>query len=673
MNYQFFLGGYDLEMHTIKELLLENEYPAFDKNLKWGAKFSDYQDEINGLNADMTPVFIELEQDIPLQSNAVVIDHHGKYSDKKSSLEQIAELLDIELTRYQKLVAANDSGYISGMHSLCATDAEIKQIRMEDKIAQGVTEQDEKLALKSIIESDGSLYLYSYTSHFSTVSDLVYGKHSRYVIYNDQKIVFYGYEVQKILEFLEQREVTDAHRYYGGGDFGFVGIKEGIFQKDEIERLVKEYEKLNQEYSYHIFMFPFIFKNEDKKEILKDWIFEPYIEKYNETAYFHKFFRDTMFTDKEESGAVYTQKPKSTEVKIKKSKEYVLVLEKMSLKIFETGIGILSFHIKNHNHPEVEAILEINDYGRRLFPEYLDDNLRCSLVPESITINGVTESFCYTTNPNKPEFSKIITSLIPAKKITSAIDDRMFVISYYLNKTVMDDLKRDYERNDSWYQYVFVDGNGKTVQNSQMQQDLINKSTYARWQGYGTMYGVTRYSFVCLADSLFSLEHIKTIYFQMFSLLLMVRATTLKFSGEVASITNKLEESNDDKKIQELYRRYINFVSRFYFREVTAKEQGIEIYEKALELLKIERDVKDLDNEIAELFSYTDMTKQAQLNESVAKLNRHGIPLMVASLIAGVFGMNTILFEDLNLGMWSQVLIMVAVTWIVSKLLGGKK
>jgi len=306
--------------------------------------------------------------------------------------------------------------------------------------------------------------------------------------------------------------------------------------------------------------------------------------------------------------------------------------------------------------------------------------LRCSLVPESITINEVTENFCYTKSPEKPELSKIIASLVPADKITSAIDDRMFVISYYLNKILTDDLKRDYEKNDDWYRYVFVDGDGKTVQNSQMQQELIKKSTYSRWQGYGTMYGITRYSFVCLADSPFALEHIKTMYFQMFSLLLMVRATTLKFSGEVASIANKLEKSKDGKEIRTLYQRYIKFVSRFYFREVTAKEQGIEIYEKALELLKIERDVKDLDNEIAELFTYTDMTKQAQINEAVAKLSAYGIPLMVASLIAGVFGMNTINFGDhtgiawdLNWGSLSLVSILLSgLILLVIKLLGGK-
>jgi Mg2+ and Co2+ transporter CorA len=496
--------------------------------------------------------------------------------------------------------------------------------------------------------------------------------------------VFYGYEIEKVELLIEKFGIKRVDFYYGGGTFGFLGIKDGCLKKDEIKKLVKEHELFNKEvepYSYHIFMFPFMFDHKD--EIIKGWKHEPYINDYNETAYFHEFFRKTMFTTSENSSSdVYSKELISNEVKMTKSKEYLLTLEKVSLRIFETGIGILSLHIKNSKHPELKSILEINDYGRRLFPEYLDNSLQCKLVPESITINGITETFCYTEKPKKPLISKIIQGFIPIDNIVPAIDDRMFVISYHKNKKLVEDLKRNYEKNSDWYEYIFVDGNGKMVQNTQMQQDLIRKSTYSRWQGAGTMYGITRYSFVCASDSDFVLEHMQGIYFQMFSLLLMVRATTLKFSGEVASIANKLEESNDGKDIRTLYQRYIKFVSRFYFREVTAKEQGIEIYEKALELLKIEREVKDLDNEIAELFSYTDMTKQAQINADVANLSRFGIPLMVMSLVAGIFGINTINFSNhigipwsVDWGTWSLGLIVGTgiIAWLGIKFLGGKK
>lgn len=39
----FLLGGHDLEMITIRELLDENNMFYFDESQKWGAKLSDYK------------------------------------------------------------------------------------------------------------------------------------------------------------------------------------------------------------------------------------------------------------------------------------------------------------------------------------------------------------------------------------------------------------------------------------------------------------------------------------------------------------------------------------------------------------------------------------------------------------------------------------------------------
>src|SRR3989339_778061 len=122
----FLLGGQDLEMLEIKKLLERENIAYKDKNLKWGAKLSDYQNE---LSFSGTIYGIELEADIELPKNCIYIeiDHHGKNDHEKSSLEQVAKILGIELTREQKLIAANDSRYISGMKAfcLCATKEEI--------------------------------------------------------------------------------------------------------------------------------------------------------------------------------------------------------------------------------------------------------------------------------------------------------------------------------------------------------------------------------------------------------------------------------------------------------------------------------------------------------------------------------------------------------------------
>jgi len=64
-NYLFLIGGADLEMFTIKQLLTANEFTEgknlADHHLAWGAKLSDYQ---NLFNDSQTFIGIELVNDI---------------------------------------------------------------------------------------------------------------------------------------------------------------------------------------------------------------------------------------------------------------------------------------------------------------------------------------------------------------------------------------------------------------------------------------------------------------------------------------------------------------------------------------------------------------------------------------------------------------------------------
>ncbi len=402
--------------------------------------------------------------------------------------------------------------------------------------------------------------------------------------------------------------------------------------------------------SHHTFMFPFIFNEEDKTEILKDWTYKPYQENYNEIAYFHSFFKESMFTsnEKEANSSFYTQdKYQNATFTMKKSKEYTLSVKSVNLRIFKTGVGILSFHLENKNHKNIEDILAINDYARRVYPEYLDNDLECTLIPNFVQLKEIKEDFNFTQRPEKLQLSKLITSFLPEDKIEAAIDDRMFVISFYKNSEFSNELKSDYVKNDKWYEYVFIDGNGKMVQNTAMQTTLIEKATYPRWQGYGTFFGVSKYSFVCVANSDFVLPHMKTMYFQMFSLLLMLRATILKFSSEVSDIANNIEDKNTSENVNDLYKRYIQFVNSFYFREITAKDQGLELYEQAIKVLTIERDIKDLNAEIGELHKYVELERQKDIEIETEKTNKKlndiqefGGILLGASVLTSFFGMN---------------------------------
>ena len=252
------------------------------------------------------------------------------------------------------------------------------------------------------------------------------------------------------------------------------------------------------------------------------------------------------------------------------------------------------------------------------------------------------------------------------------IDDRMFVISQYNNDTLGKKLQKfdeemnsyAYETSDVWYEYVFVDGNGKSCQSRHMSKKFIAESTYDRWVEYGTLFGISRYSFVALSGGEFGQmilnAHMRTLYFQMFTLLLAYRATIIKFSDEIQDTTNATE--NIAKKTREIYKKYLNFLNKLYFKEITAQDQGIELYNKAMQVMDIPKYMTDLDSEMNELHAYVDMLEEKKRNNKLDNISLYGGMLLGASVLTGIFGMNVGSSE--NFSVWLVYPSLVLATWV---------
>lgn len=150
----YFLGGYDLEMVTIRDWLQARGARVFDKRLAWGAQASAYRAEIvRELACGRTAVLVELEDDLgvtsgPGASQCYSVDHHGRRAgrDVPTALEQVFQLeagAPDEWTRWMTLVAANDRGHLRALQEVAATQEEMRRIRAADRAAQGVTESEE--------------------------------------------------------------------------------------------------------------------------------------------------------------------------------------------------------------------------------------------------------------------------------------------------------------------------------------------------------------------------------------------------------------------------------------------------------------------------------------------------------------------------------------------------
>jgi len=200
---------------------------------------------------------------------------------------------------------------------------------------------------------------------------------------------------------------------------------------------------------------------------------------------------------------------------------------------------------------------------------------------------------------------------------------------------------------DWWYKFVFVDADQVTVQDPPMRRILLDEASYLRWSGYNTYFGITDYSFVMLTTPLEDLRqprnnasylvtHLQTIYFRLAELVLVQRACVQRFSDEVTHVSRlvdvpqisrqlaeptKTDKTDNAARIalidafsievdrlsgtaNELYKRYIRFINRVYFREVTAQVQGIELYQKLHARSRLPDMVDALSEEIHELHNY---------------------------------------------------------------------
>jgi len=240
----FLLGGHDLEMLEIKRILLSHNELVYDLNLTWNNAFLLHYKDIlvkheNNLNLTIYGIELIFFQEDRIPTNFKLIDHHNQFSNNPSSIEQIAELIGIKLSREQELISANDKGYIKAMLKMNATENEIKSIRLKDRQAQGVTDLDEILAKKSIEKMEKHkdvLVVKAETPMFSAIIDNLY-PFNKLIIYSEDDLTYYGKGKNYLVDVFK-KEISQKNIYHGGSNDGFLGISKGVYSKNEINQLI---------------------------------------------------------------------------------------------------------------------------------------------------------------------------------------------------------------------------------------------------------------------------------------------------------------------------------------------------------------------------------------------------------------------------------------------------
>ena len=750
-HYIFLLGGHDLEMLTIAEMLKKLNLEFHDNNLKWdSALLSSYREQLEkyGDKEGFRIFGVELKTDVePVPSNYTLIDHHGDADDRPASLEQIAALFNYPMDRHMRLIAANDRGYIPGMKAIQdITTEEIIKIREDDRKAQGVTAADElaaETAIRDNLKTRGPLTIVRNvpSGAFSAVCDRLY-PYKSLLICNDCELCFYGKGAGQLKDIFVRNPLS----YSGGGADGYIGLdlKNAELPEDAkrtilntmSEQITKRLEDMT---SYHIFYFPFKWEFASDRELLFSKRFDisrladkelktslwrhvqnddkslhsgtqtdmEAEELFAEKQYFFEFVHPVLYDIKDDRTPLIRHyerlEPQSSTVKYvieKNDRTYTLEVDAINLNLYSTGIGLLMFYLKNTDKTQADEydIRQINQYGRRIMPPHAVEFRDRNQLAKKLEIRGLktgdqdrySDRFEYDAAPKAGQLglsdtwtpSKIMTNLIkdifPDMEIRPVLDDRMLVNCWYANdglsQAFRNTCKEDKsgcgmteELKDVWYKQVFIDESDATCQNDAMRDRLLRESTYFRWQKYGTLYGASRYSMICVTDSGWISQnviskHVRTIYARLFELLIVQRASVLRFSSEVTE-ASALHYEDDEKmaeRISSLYKEYIRFVNQIYFRTVTAQDQGIELYALLSKQFDTEKQIKALDEEINELNQYATFLTDRKRNKNGERLNKLATIFLPPTLVASIFGMNDIFSGQTFSVIMYELLIIIA-------------
>ena len=696
----FLLGGDDLEMQTIRMFLEAEECVYENKGLTWSdARLSAYAEELAKYSSDKYVIYgVELSEDLEsLPANYIRIDHHNSFQDNPSALEQVAGIIGHVLNEEQQLIAENDKGYYPAMEKFLKSrypgksESELYEvmtdIRKRDRVAQGVTQADEEYAdilCRSVEVSTRDITFVNAGRliSYSPICDRLW-PYDRLVVYNDApdntELTFYGKDASVIYDKIQRRFFADKPgcAYYGGGADGYWGVRRNVVKPEELNIIIDFLKAMRTSESYHSFYFPFIWKmNEELNMISPEGGWQRVREytdvqsMYDEKNYFYKFVHEKLYdgidTTPDQVSQIYHFRQDLENdpryIITTSSETYDLKLTGVELKLYTTGVGLLSFNLLNDSGKILSAddILNINQYGRRVFPPFYADITGHIESAKSICIKGlktgdIVEDFTsYLTDSVDKCWAaacfidKLLKAVSPGMEYTPAIDDRMFVMSWYKNTDLVLNAVADYSNdNHFWYRYLYVDKESPMCQDPMMRNTLIDGHTYRRWADYGTLFGVTRYSMVLLLKDDapdYLTTPFESIYSRMVELVLMQRASVLKFSDDVNDINNipiDTQRSVLYKKVIELCHGYIKFKNQFYFKEVTAQEQGIELYDMLQKSQRLDEMVKDLDEDIQELYQYHSILEDHDGNEKAQTLNNIMSVFTPASCVAALLALGS--------------------------------
>lgn len=482
-------------------------------------------------------------------------------------------------------------------------------------------------------------------------------------------------------------------------------------------------------YSYHTFVFPFIWKThkgkpESEYTILKKvfddnpmWEctdlkdayslenmaggidFDDALFTYKEYQYFFPYVRKAIYGYDDDICTNYAFKPAKDGNGeyhiIKEGRHYLLNINGIRLKVVNTGMALFIMECENrgkdaNDNPQddFESVKSINEYGRRISIPFMskESYIICAdkLYINLKGVEGLSEDFAvYNNRIVKSEdlreismthicdFVKSILSYGSVYRFTSrptkgkndiyiyhALDDRMSVGFCIIeeDKNEVDTLATfdsekgylyewDEDASKSIYELAYMDPAQKcSCPDHRLRDELNAKAVYRRWLPYKTINTVTEMGMGMLMHTppSYLVENF-FLYVQMYYIVLIQRASIIKFTREASSIStnfsgmSKKLTSKSIRRIMSLQERYAAFTGQIYFEEVSSEQQAVEMYGMLRQCYAIERENQALNDNLNRLYEVTGTEQNSKVNEIATIFTVFSIILAVAALVYDIF------------------------------------
>lgn len=209
----------------------------------------------------------------------------------------------------------------------------------------------------------------------------------------------------------------------------------------------------------------------------------------------------------------------------------------------------------------------------------------------------------------------------------------------------MECIERELDDQSKLYELLFVDENGITCTDRRMRLALLRKHLYIRWIQYGTIYGVTDHSMIAIIpddnENSAAVDRERNIFLtirvQMAILVLAQRASIISLCQDAASLSQAFSKHSqvrrrDIRHLMRLQERYVAFQNQLLFFEVTAQEQGVEMYQLLTESLYIHEEIEHLERQLQNLYGITCIASDRKLNRLMTWLTIIGTALALSGI-----------------------------------------